>query len=146
MKDTEGCLIGAYNMVKEFHKAFNHPTPDTITKLDDERKKIRASWVIEEVNEFLEAKTIAEEMDAICDAIYFLLGSAVEMNIEPSHIFELIQKANMSKLFPDGKPHYNGQNKVIKPDNWVAPDNAIKEYIDGLIKDEAHKLEILNEE
>ena len=27
----------------------------------------------------------------------------------------------MSKLFLDGKPHYNEMGKVIKPENWQDP-------------------------
>lgn len=55
------------------------------------------------------------------DVIYFALGTLVEMGIEPDELFNIVQNANMSKLFPDGKPHYNEIGKVIKPEGWEDP-------------------------
>jgi len=139
----------AVDMVKEFHLAFNHPSPNELTKLSFKRKLTRTKWIKEEINEFLEAKSIAEEVDAIADAIYFLCGCIVEMGItgeQFSNIFQMVQDANMQKLFPDGKPHYNSDNKVIKPDGWVAPNERIKEYINGIIKNNSNQLRLLLEE
>ena len=132
MKAKEGCLTEVYNMVKEFHKTFNHPCPDVVTPMTKERKKARAAWIQEEVNEFLLSDSITEDVDALVDCLYFVIGSLVEENVDPSYVFELVQKANMSKIFPDGKPHYNSQNKVIKPEGWVAPDEEIHKYIESL--------------
>lgn len=134
-----GCLEMAVDEVRDFHRAFNHPNPDKITKLDDARKKIRAKWMIEEIEEFLDANTIHEELDAMADLCYFCLGTVVEYlgkdaGKQFSHIFDLVQEANMSKLWGDGKAHYNSDNKVIKPDGWVAPDQKIKEYVESIIK------------
>ncbi len=113
-----------YMEVREFHKAFNHPVADKPTQLTFERAKKRYLWMLEEINEFIEAvknKDIVEQADAMIDTIYFALGTLVEMGIEPDALFEIVQKANMSKLFPDGKPHYNEMGKVIKPQNWEDP-------------------------
>ena len=137
------------DMVREFHLTFNHPAPSNLTKLSFKRKLTRSKWIKEEINEFLEAKTIAEEVDAIADAIYFLYGCLVEMGISKeqfSNIFQMVQDANMSKIFPDGKPHYNSNGKVIKPDGWVAPDEKIKEYINKIIEENSNQLTLLLEE
>ena len=113
-----------YMEVREFHKAFVHPVANTPTLLSKDRAKKRYAWILEEINEFLEAtekQDIVEQADAMIDTIYFALGTLVEMGVEPDQLFEIVQHANMSKLFPDGKPHYNEMGKVIKPDNWENP-------------------------
>lgn len=113
-----------YNEVKIFHKNFNHPYSDKPQTLPLDRSKTRAAWMMEEINEFLEAskeQDIVEQADAMIDVIYFALGTLVEMGVEPDELFYIVQKANMSKLFPDGKPHYNEMGKVIKPEGWENP-------------------------
>lgn len=121
-----------YNEVKKFHQAFGHPVADEPTVLSEDRAKKRYAWMLEEIKEFLEAtknKDIVEQADAMIDTIYFALGTLVEMGIEPDNLFYIVQEANMSKLFPDGKPHYNEMGKVIKPDNWENPHSKLENEI-----------------
>lgn len=59
------------------------------------------------------------------DLIYFALGTLVEMGIRPEKLFEIVHEANMAKLFPDGKPHFNSEGKTIKPATWVDPEQKI---------------------
>ena len=128
-------LEDAMNDVREFHKAFNHPHPDKLVRMDKSTKEIRAKWMREEIQEFLDAEDQAQEADAMADLIYFALGTMVVggySNKQFSHIFSLVQKANMQKLFPDNKPHYNEDGKVLKPEGWIAPDQRIREYIDTI--------------
>lgn len=139
------CLTKVYEDIKDFHVKFGHPAPSTVTKLTDDRKQARSEWICEELNEFLQSGTIHDDMDAMIDMLYFVMGTIVEMGIDPSNIFAMVHNANMAKLFPDGKPHYNDSGKVIKPEGWKAPDDDIKEYINELIKNEADQLTILNE-
>ena len=85
--------------------------------LDKKRSLSRAKWMNEEVAEFLVAEDIYEQADAMIDLMYFALGTMVEMGLEPDELFEIVQQANMAKLWPDGKPPYNPKDgKVIKPD------------------------------
>lgn len=110
-----------YEEVKKFQKAFGHPYSDKPTLLTYERALKRYRWMLEEINEFLEAsknQDIVEQADAMIDTMYFALGTLVEMGVKPDKLFYIVQEANMSKLFSDGKPHYNEMGKVIKPDGW----------------------------
>ena len=110
-----------FNQVKEFHQAFNHPIQDNPTLLHSERAKARYDWMIEECNEFIESNTVEEQADAMIDLIYFAIGTLVEMGVKPDALFDIVHQANMSKLFPDGKPHYRADGKTIKPPNWQDP-------------------------
>ncbi len=111
-----------WNMVKDFHKAFNHPVSDKPKMLGYDRISRRVNWMWEEIDEFIAAKTIEEQADAMIDLIYFALGTLVEMGVEPENLFQIVQKANMSKLWDDGKPHFKEDGKVMKPATWVDPE------------------------
>lgn len=125
-----------YEEVKKFQKAFGHPYSNKPILLTYERALKRYKWMLEEINEFLEAskdQDIVEQADAMIDTMYFALGTLVEMGVKPDKLFYIVQEANMSKLFPDGKPHYNEMGKVIKPAGWQDPHKklelAIKEMM-----------------
>lgn len=125
-----------WNDVREFHEKFGHPVGTVPQMIGTKRKLSRAKWMNEEVAEFLVAEDIYEQADAMIDLMYFALGTMVEMGLEPDELFSIVQKANMDKLWPDGKPHYNPKdNKVIKPEGWQDPGPKIKAYIDSVIKE-----------
>lgn len=129
-------LNDTYNEVKAFHKAFNHPIKHKPTMLTLDRASVRMSWIEEEVDEFIQAvedKDIVEQADAMIDVIYFAIGTLVELGVEPQQLFEIVQKANMSKLWEDGKPHYKNDGKVRKPLSWIDPHPLLKNEIERQI-------------
>ncbi len=129
-----------WNGVREFHEKFGHPCPDTPQMIETKRALSRGKWMNEEVAEFLVDKDIYEQADAMIDLIYFALGTMVEMGLEADELFDIVQSANMAKLFPDGKPHYNLKDgKVIKPEGWEDPAPKIKACIDAVISAKSGK-------
>ncbi|SDY81634.1 Predicted phosphohydrolase, Cof family, HAD superfamily [Proteiniborus ethanoligenes] len=120
-----------WHMVKDFQMKFGHPYRDTPKLLDSDRVSKRYDWMLEEINEFKEAKDIYEQADAMIDLMYFALGTLVEMGVKPDKIFEIVHRANMDKLWSDGKPHFKEDGKTIKPEGWVDPYPKIKEEIDS---------------
>ena len=123
-------LRTAYDDVKEFHAQFGHPVREAPTLLTAERAAARASWMQEEVAEFLAASTVSEQADAMIDLIYFAVGTMVEMGVRPETLFDIVHRANMTKLWPDGKPRFRDDGKTVKPPTWVDPDDAIREEIE----------------
>ena len=124
-----------WNDVREFHEKFGHPVAERPVMIDKRRALSRAKWMQEEVAEFLIADDIYEQADAMIDLMYFALGTMVEMGLEADELFAIVQQANMAKLWPDGKPHYNPTDgKVIKPAGWEDPAPKIKAYIDSVIE------------
>ena len=118
-----------WEAVREFQIKFGHPVAEKPIMLKKERAQKRYNWMLEEINEFLEADEIVEQADAMIDVIYFALGTLVEMGIQPDALFQIVQDANMSKLWPDGKPHYNAEGKTIKPSTWEDPHEKLKAEI-----------------
>ena len=82
--------------------------------------------------EAVKQEDIVEEADAMIDVIYFALGTLVEMGIRPDELFEIVQRANMSKLWEDGKPHYNAEGKTVKPSTWRDPHDDLRIAIDRM--------------
>lgn len=75
------------------------------------------------------------QADALIDQLYFVIGSLVEMGVKPDNLFDIVQSANMGKLWEDGKPRFReGDGKIIKPPNWeekYAPEPKIKQEIEN---------------
>lgn len=73
---------------------------------------------------------IIGQADALTDATYFVLGSYVEMGIEPQPLLDIVQGANMAKLGADGKPIIReSDGKIMKPEGWVPPEAKLEEEI-----------------
>ena len=72
---------------------------------------------------------LTNQVDALVDLLYFVYGSFVLLGIDPEPMLEIVHQANMGKLFPDGKPHYDEvTHKVLKPEQWMekyAPEKKI---------------------
>lgn len=79
--------------------------------------------------------TIVAQADALVDALYFIFGSFVEMNVEPDKLFDIVQNSNMSKLFtsPDGvkyAKYRESDGKILKSPEFFAPEPALKAEIE----------------
>ena len=94
-------------------------------------KRANESYHKQLTKQFPKYKLIGQ-VDAFTDILYFANGGFTEMGVVPDRIFNIVHQANMGKIFPDGKPHFNEVGKVIKPDNWehdFAPEPKIEEEI-----------------
>lgn len=92
----------------------------------------RARYMLEELVEFMEAGDAVDQTDALVDLLYFTYGTLVMMGIDPQKPFEIVHAANMRKLWPDGKPRWNAEGKIMKPDGWVGPEDELRHYIESL--------------
>lgn len=118
--------------VKKFHEAFGQPVSDLPALLEPFFVKRRTEWIEEELREFNEATNIVDQADAMIDVIYFALGTLVEMGVKPDGLFSIVQEANMSKLWEDGKARYRPDGKIIKPVGWQAPEPKILKEIERM--------------
>lgn len=65
--------------LRDFQKAFNSTCNDTPTSLPQEELELRNKLFIEELREFIEAKDIIEQADALIDMAYISFGDLVCM-------------------------------------------------------------------
>ncbi len=117
-------------MVREFQQAFDHPVATRPGMLEAHRVKARASWLQEEVDEFMRATSLEEQVDAIVDLMYFALGTMVELGVDATPVFNLVHRANMTKLWPDGKPRLGADCKLQKPTTWTDPGKLVATEIE----------------
>ena len=81
----------------------------------------------EENEEYLDAASrgdLVEVADALGDMLYILCGTILEHGMQDKieEVFSEIQRSNMSKLGPDGKPIYREDGKVLKGPEYFQPD------------------------
>jgi predicted HAD superfamily Cof-like phosphohydrolase len=112
--------------VAEFQYVMNQPCPTSPTRLTPERKNFRMGLLLEELTEYVKANNIIDEADALADILYIVFGTAVEHGLNMQPIVDIVQNANMAKLWEDGKPRFNEIGKVIKPPSWEAPEALIE--------------------
>ncbi len=113
--------------VAEFHRAFGlgikeEPTAD----LGLEKHLLRYKLMREENEEYLDAAArgdLVEVADALGDMLYILCGTLLEHGMQDKieAVFEEIQRSNMSKLGPGGKPIYREDGKVLKGPDYFQP-------------------------
>lgn len=133
---TDHGINAAYKDVHEFHRVFDHPRNVYPTMQPEGRKESRADWIAEEVQELRDAKTLFDGADAYIDIIYFAVGGLVEMGIEPGPLWSIVHRANMAKVQPDGTVKRREDGKIVKPENWTAPDELLKAEIRRQFEDQ----------
>lgn len=90
---------------------------------------VKTKGKILEKNEPVEDILVAQ-MDALTDINYFNQGSFVVAGVNPQPLFDIVQDANMAKIWPDGKPHFREEDgKVIKPEGWQPPEPKLLDEI-----------------
>jgi predicted HAD superfamily Cof-like phosphohydrolase len=77
---------------------------------------------------------LVAQADALTDVEYFNQGSFVVAGVKPFPLFNIVQQANMGKLWEDGKPRYREEDgKIAKPPHWeekFAPEGRLKKEIE----------------
>jgi len=98
--------------------------------LDEAANKVRSKHPAE--------ISMVGQVDALIDTLYLTYGSFVLMGVDPEEVFEIVHRANMGKIFPDGKAHFDEvTHKILKPDDWeekYAPEPAIQKELERQIK------------
>ena len=118
------------NAVAKFHDAFGIESADSPSvNIPEQTILLRYNLMKEENEEYLEAaqkNDLIEVADALGDMLYILCGTILShgMQHKITEVFKEIQRSNMSKLGPDGKPIYREDGKVLKGPNYFKPDIA----------------------
>jgi predicted HAD superfamily Cof-like phosphohydrolase len=125
-----------FEMVKQFQLAMNQPVAVKPTVMHEVRQMQRYEYMAEELMEFIGSSELVDQADAMIDLIYLAIGTLVELGVKPEPLFQIVQNANMSKLWEDGKPRLNPEtNKVMKPSTFVRPEPLLQAEIERQIAD-----------
>ena len=114
-----------FESVKKFMETFGQEVNEKNVFPDEKIIQLRYELIKEELDELKQAikdKDMKEVADALTDILYVTYGAGHAFGINLDKCFEEVQKSNMSKLGPDGKPIYNESGKVMKGPNYFKPD------------------------
>jgi predicted HAD superfamily Cof-like phosphohydrolase len=112
-----------YNDVLEFHRKFGCHIGATPAQPPTNIRNLRLDLVAEEVAELEDAAydgNLPKVADAIADAVYVLLGTAVAYGIDIRPVFAEVHRTNMAKEGGPTRP----DGKILKPEGWQPPDVA----------------------
>lgn len=115
--------------VLDFHLQFGLPVSSHPATLTTTRVAARTKWLREEVEEFATAKSLVEQIDAAIDVIYVAIGCLVEMGVELDGAFKCVHASNLEKRWADGSVRTDSDGKLLKPHDWVGPEEAIRNWL-----------------
>ncbi len=115
--------------VARFHEVTDAPDLKVPAFPVVERCQLRKDLVAEETKEMLKGlmrRDLVEVADGIVDAIYVLVGTALEFGLPMQALWDEVQRSNMAKAVeqPDGtfKVVRRADGKILKPEGWTPPD------------------------
>lgn len=127
-------------------QVIRYPFPKRPEALSPDRIEWAKTVLGEELRELGEAKTPAEQADALLDLTYFAIGRLCEMGLSADQIdiaFERIHLANMEKvsgLKPSRALSQGVGYDAIKPPGWQEPDLSDLFPAPGADKDEFDRI------
>ena len=119
-----------FEEVKNFMYKFGQEIKEKPEFPSDKIVQLRIDLIQEELDELKVAvkdNNLLEIADALTDLLYVTYGAGHSFGINLDQCFAEVQRSNMSKLGPDGRPIYNNMGKVLKGPNYSKPD--LKQFI-----------------
>jgi predicted HAD superfamily Cof-like phosphohydrolase len=77
---------------------------------------------LQELNEGIENEDNVEKLDALVDILVVTIGAIYSMGADAQGAWNEVMRTNFAKVDPQtGKVRKREDGKVLKPDNWQAP-------------------------
>ena len=89
----------------------------------DEEKDFRIVAMQEELDEYMDAETKEDELDALLDLVIFAMGTAERQGMLEvfEEGFRRVMRANCNKNVGKNAKRGNFQIDLVKPEHWTAP-------------------------
>jgi len=112
--------------VRDFHRKFGLPSDGPARRLDDVERIFREKFMEEELKEYKEADTKADQLDALVDLCYVAIGTAVMQGFDFDEAWRRVHEANMKKVrVSSASQSKRGSTlDVVKPPGWTPPDHS----------------------
>lgn len=125
-------LDECYALVRDFQNTMSEPISTIPTGLEKPRRSKRCEWMHNEILELEMAEGVVDQVDALCDLIYFAMGTLVEMGVPPGIPFYEVHKSNMEKVGHQGRASFDETGRLKKPDGWQGPERSIESFLQTL--------------
>ena len=106
--------------IREFHEKFGMEYEGKPRKLSPELLEFRVNFMKEELLEYLQSTTLHDQLDALVDLTYVVLGTAYLQGFPFEEAWARVHAANMKKV--KGPSERSDKFDVIKPEGWTPPD------------------------
>lgn len=124
------------DLAREYAEKSNKLNPNEkkgLPKKPEEFSKKDIDFMIKMVkSELLElknSKTFAEQIDAIVDAIYYLISLSAKKGVHLERPFRAVHRANMRKFVNNVGSFDKKTGKNLKPVGWIPPEKEIENII-----------------
>ena len=109
------------DMVKQFANVYGQSTGHSWEKGSD-KDMLRFNLLTEEYEEVADAIDPVNLLKELADLVYVTYGFAATFGWDLDEAVRRVHASNMSKLGADGRPIYRADGKVLKGENYEAPD------------------------
>ena len=119
--------VSNFELVGDFMEAFGQDVHCDPVWPDFSTRELRLDLIQEEFEELQEAidnNDMVEVADALTDLLNVVYGAGHAFGIDLDECFLEVHESNMSKLGPDGRAIRREDGKVLKSENFFAPDLA----------------------
>jgi hypothetical protein len=126
------------NLIKQMHRKFGITSEQV--KFSDEEKKFRICAMQEELDEYKEATSKEDELDALVDLVVFALGTAERQGMLEvfTEAYQRVMVANCQKEIGQNQKRGSFQLDLVKPKGWTAPD------LSDLVKEEPKQMTLFD--
>lgn len=105
--------------IKDFHEKFGLKYDGPPRDLPVDLATFRLGFIFEELDELITAEKRADQLDALVDLTYVILGTAYLHGFDFQEAWNRVHAANMAKV--RGPSKRSEAFDVIKPEGWTAP-------------------------
>lgn len=116
-------------LIKSQHQHFQIAWEGPSRILPPEEENFRLAAMLEELSEFILAKTLEDKYDALIDLIVFASGTLERMGLQIEPALREVVAANLRKELGPNKKRGGFSIDLVKPPGWTGP--KLEKYING---------------
>lgn len=113
--------MGHQDQVREFELQFGGSVAQKPGLPNTKIARLRRELISEEYHEVIEASfegNVEHLAKELTDLMYVIYGTALAYGIDLEAVFDEVHRSNMTKVWDDGKPHFDAKGKVLKPASY----------------------------
>ncbi len=106
--------------IKKFQNKFGYFYKGKPRFLSGELRLLKETQLLEELSEYITAKTLEDKLDALVDMVYVTIGISYFHGFDFDEAFNRVHEANMNKI--KGKTSRGFKFDIKKPKDWKPAD------------------------
>jgi len=104
--------------IADFHTKFGLEYNGSVKQLEPHMRKFRENFMQEELDEYISASELHDQLDALVDLVYVVLGTAYLQGFPFQEAWRRVHQANMKKVRKESE---RSEFDIGKPEGWEVP-------------------------